>query len=384
VRRDVVIVGGGLAAIRTAQGLRDLRFEGTILLISDEERLPYDRPPLSKDYLLGRATDDDICLLGYERLAELDVELSLGRHAERLDPESRRVVLADGAGVEYDKLVVATGARANRLPALDGLEGVVYLRTADDARGLRDALAEQPRVGIVGGGFIGLEIASVARQLGCEATVIEMAPAPLVTVLGPELGVFVQELHEGQGVAFRCGSMVEGARGNGRIEELVLADGSTVPAEVAVVGVGVTPNVEWLDGAGLELHRGLVCDAHGRTSDASVFGVGDVTCRHVEGQCRVTGHWTAATDHAGMVAQLIVGEPVDDSFAQEGYFWSDQFGSRLQFAGTVGAQPQLRLASGAMQDGEFVAVLGEPEQATAVFAMNSPREFMRTSRALRR
>jgi 3-phenylpropionate/trans-cinnamate dioxygenase ferredoxin reductase subunit len=384
VRRDVVIVGGGLAAVRTAQGLRDLRFTGSILLVSDEERLPYDRPPLSKDYLLGRATDDDICLLASERLAELHVEVLLGRRAERLDREARRVMLADDAGVEYDKLVVATGARANRLPALEGREGVVYLRTAGDARVLRDAFAEQPRVGIVGGGFIGLEIASVARQLGCEVTVIEMAPAPLAGVLGVELGAFVQQWHEGQGVAFRCGSVVAGARGDGRVEELVLADGAAVPADLAVVGVGITPNVEWLDGSGLEVHRGLVCDAHGRTSDPAVLGVGDATCRHVEGECRVSGHWTAATDHAGMVASLIVGETVDDSFAQEGYFWSDQFGSRLQFAGRVGTQPQLSMASGAMQDRAFVALLGEPDQATAVFAMNSPREFMRTSLRLRR
>jgi 3-phenylpropionate/trans-cinnamate dioxygenase ferredoxin reductase subunit len=384
VRRDVVIVGGGLAAVRTAQGLRDLRYEGSILLISDEERLPYDRPPLSKDYLLGRATDDDICLLAPERLDELGVEVLLGRRAVGLDRETRRVVLADGGGVEYEKLVVATGARANRLPALEGLDGVVYLRTAGDARVLRDLLAEQPRVGIVGGGFIGLEIASVARHLGCEVTVIEMAPAPLAVVLGNELGGFVQEWHEEQGVVFECGSVVDGARGNGRVEELVLARGATVPVDLTVVGVGVTPNVEWLDGSGLEVHRGLVCDAHGRTSDPAVFGVGDATCRHADGRCHVSGHWTAATDHAGMVASLIAGDPVDDSFAQEGYFWSDQFGSRLQFAGTLGSRPRLRVASGALGDRAFVALLGESDRATAVFAMNSPREFMRTCLALRR
>jgi 3-phenylpropionate/trans-cinnamate dioxygenase ferredoxin reductase component len=384
VRRDVVIVGGGLAAVRTAQGLRDLRFEGSILLISDERRLPYDRPPLSKDYLLGHATDDDICLLAADRLDELDVEIHLGRRAVRLHREERRVALAGDVDVEYAQLVVATGARANRLPALEGLDGVIYLRTARDAGALRDALGGRPRVGIVGGGFIGLEVASVARQLGCEVTVIEMAPAPLAVVLGTELGAFVQEWHEGQGVAFRCGSVVAGARGDGKLEELVLADGATVPADVAVVGVGVTPNVEWLAGSGLEVHRGVVCDTHGRTSDPAIFGVGDATCRHVEGQCRTSGHWTAATDHAGMVASLLVGESVDDSFAQEGYFWSDQFGSRLQFAGMVGAQPRLSVASGAMDDRAFVALLGEPDQATAVFAMNSPREFMRTSLALRR
>lgn len=377
-----MIAGGGLAAVRTAQGLRDLGFEGSIMLASEEERLPYDRPPLSKDYLLGRASDDDIRLLAAERLADLDVEVRLGRPAVRLDRKARRVTLAGDLDCDYEKLVVATGARANRLPALEGLDGVVYLRTAADAHVLRDTLAARPRVGIVGGGFIGLEVASVARRFGCDVTVVEMAAAPLAPVLGTELGAFLQEWHEEHGVAFRCGSMVAGARGAGRVEELVMADGSSVPADVAVVGVGVTPNVGWLEGSGLDVHRGLVCDEHGRTSDSAVFAVGDVACRHVQGECRLTGHWTAASDQAGIVATALLDEPVDDGFSQEGYFWSDQFGSRLQFAGSVGAHPHLTMVSGALQERKFVALLGEPDRATAVFAMDSPRDFVRASMAL--
>jgi 3-phenylpropionate/trans-cinnamate dioxygenase ferredoxin reductase subunit len=379
---DVVIVGGGLAAVRTAQGLRDLGFQGSIVLISDEQRRPYDRPPLSKNYLLGLASDEDISLLGAERLAELGVEVRLGARAQRLDRAAGRVALTDGESIEYGKLVVATGARPNRLPALEGLEGVVYLRTADDAQVLRDLLAARPAVGIVGGGFIGLEVASVARRLGCEVTVIEMAPAPLGPVLGAELGGFVQQWHEEQGVGFRCGAVVAGAQGPGRVEALVLTDGSTVSVDVAVVGVGVTPNVDWLEGSGLEIHRGVVCDEHGRTSDPAVFAVGDVACRHVHGECRLTGHWTAASDQAGLVAAALLEQPVEAMFLQEGYFWSDQFDSRLQFAGEVGAAPQLTLASGEMCERRFVALLGDRDEPTAVFAMNSPREFVRASRAL--
>jgi 3-phenylpropionate/trans-cinnamate dioxygenase ferredoxin reductase subunit len=375
---DVVIVGGGLAAVRTAQTLRDLDYTGTIRLVSDEHRLPYDRPPLSKDFLLGEASEADIELLSEERLQELGVEVSLASAARRLDRDGRQVELDDGTGIGYGKLVIATGARANRIAALDGLAGVTYLRTAADSSVLREELARGPRVGIVGGGFIGLEVASVARRLGCEVTVIEMASAPLGPIVGDELGSFIQAWHEQQGVRFRCGTAITAGRGNGCVRELVLADGGTVAVDLAVVGVGVTPNVEWLQGSGLELHRGLVCDEQCRTSDPLIYAAGDVTCRHVGGQCRPCGHWTAASDHAGVVAAALTGED-DAASVQEGYFWSDQFDARLQFVGSVPAQPSLTIASGGLEDHSFVALLGDPEATTGVFAMNSPREFIRRS-----
>jgi 3-phenylpropionate/trans-cinnamate dioxygenase ferredoxin reductase subunit len=381
---DVLIAGGGLAAVRTVQGLRDSGFGGSVVLVSEEHEPPYDRPPLSKDYLLGSASEEKIRLLSDERLAELDVELRLGRRAVRLDREARRVELSDGGQLGYRQLVVATGACPNRLAMLDGLDGVVYLRTADDARDLRAKLAEHPRVGIVGGGFIGLEVASVARRLGCAVTVIEMAPAPLAAVVGTELGRYVQAWHEEQGVLFRCGTALTGAGGEGRIEELRLADGSAVGVDLAVVGVGVTPNVGWLDGSGLEIHRGLVVDDQGRTSDPAVFGVGDATCRHSGGRCLPSGHWTSASEQAGLVASALVGDAAE-CFIQEGYFWSDQFGARLQFAGRVEPEPRVTIASGEMDERAFVALLGdESDHVTGVFAMNSPRDFVRRSLALGR
>jgi NADPH-dependent 2,4-dienoyl-CoA reductase/sulfur reductase-like enzyme len=243
---DVVIIGGGLAAVRTAQMLRDMAYDGAIRLICGEKRLPYDRPPLSKEYLLGESSDADIELLPESRLNELRVELSLGTPARRLDRREQVVVLEDGSGVSYGRLVIATGARANRMRALEQFDGVTYLRTVDDSARLRDELRRRPRVGIVGGGFIGLEVASVARRLGCEVTVIEMAPEPLAPILGEELGAYIRSWHEEQGVRFRCGAAITGARGNGRVEELELADATLVPIDLAVVGVGVTPNVEWL------------------------------------------------------------------------------------------------------------------------------------------
>jgi 3-phenylpropionate/trans-cinnamate dioxygenase ferredoxin reductase subunit len=380
--RDVIIVGGGLAAVRTAQMLRDLDHAGTIVLASDEDRLPYDRPPLSKNYLLGQATDTDIELLSSERLEELDVEVLLGSPARRLDRDRKVLQLGDGTEIGYAQLVIATGARANRISAFDGLDGVAYLRTVTDSAFIREQLSRAPRVGVVGGGFIGLEVASVARRLGCEVTVVEMAPAPLAPILGEQLGSFIQAWHEEQGVEFRCGTAISGARGTGRIEELVLADGTTVDVDLAVVGVGIRPNVEWLVDSGLELHRGVVCDEQCRTSDPSIYAAGDVSCRHVDGRCHPCGHWTAAGDHGVIVASSLMGEEDSGVVVQEGYFWSDQYDARLQFAGSVPAQPELTVSSGSLEERKFVALLGEPNAATAVFAMNSPRDFMRSSMAV--
>jgi 3-phenylpropionate/trans-cinnamate dioxygenase ferredoxin reductase subunit len=386
----VVIVGGGLGALRTAQALRDEGFAGSVTLVSAEDTLPYDRPPLSKAFLLGTVEEEALVLAEAAQLAELDVAVRLGTPAVGLDLAARTVTLAGGEQLAYDDLVVATGARPNRLAMFEAMDGVVYLRDLHDAHALRRELAARPRLGIVGGGFIGLEIAGVARALGCEVTVVEAAAAPLAPILGAELGGWVQAWHEEQGVRFACGAPLAAVRGEGRPSELVLADGRTVPVDAVVVGVGVTPDVGWLGEAGLEVHRGLVCDADGRTSDPHVFGVGDVTCRHADGACSPSGHWTATNAHARAVADAIIGRPPSPPAGQQGYFWSDQFDRRLQFAGTVAASPRVSISSGAVDEGKFVALLhdadagDDPDAVTGVFAMNSPREFVRTSLALRR
>lgn len=379
---DVLVVGGGLAAVRVARALRDRGFAGAIRLVSEEAEPPYDRPPLSKEFLLGDTDAIPVRLLDERGAAELDIELRLGRRAVALQPRRRRVRLADGEWLGYGALVVATGARARRMPALDRFGGVHYLRTADDARRLRRILARGPRVAVVGGGFIGLEVAAVARTRGCEVTVLEAAEAPLASVVGPDLGRIVQRTHEERGVAFRCGAAVGGARGAGRVESLLLADGRSVPADVVVVGLGIEPNAEWLAPAGLALHRGIVCDADGRTSAAGVYVAGDVACRHLDGACARSEHWTAANEQALRVAAAITGRPETRAPADGSYFWSDQYESRLQFTGRAGPRASATIASGSVGDGSFVAHCHLHGELTAVFAMNDPRGFLQGRRAL--
>jgi 3-phenylpropionate/trans-cinnamate dioxygenase ferredoxin reductase component len=381
-RSDILIAGAGIGAVRTAQGLRDTGFDGTITLIGAEDRLPYDRPPLSKDYLLGRCAEQDIQLLDLETARELGVELLLGRPLAALDPVGRRVRDAAGEEFGYERLVVATGARPRRLPALEGRRNVHYLRTLEDADAMRAAFAESPRVGIVGAGFIGLEIASAARSLGCEVSVIEGAEAPLAVVLGTQVGGWIQGWHEEHGVVFHCGGLLREAQGDDAVEALVLEDGACIPVDVVVVGVGVDPDTAWLAGSGLELHRGLVCDPAGATSDPHVFGVGDVACRHLGGRCVWSAHWTPASEQAQLAAAAIAGDGQEPR-PLEAYFWSDQFDVRLQFAGVVEPGAPVRVASGAVADRRFVATFGDEQRPTGVFAMDAMRDFVRARLALR-
>jgi 3-phenylpropionate/trans-cinnamate dioxygenase ferredoxin reductase subunit len=379
----VVIAGGGLAAIRTAQALRDFEFAGDILMVSEEATLPYDRPPLSKDFLLGQAEADEIGLVSEAELADLGVEVRLGRAASAVDLQSRRLV-AGGEGIEYERLVVATGARPIELPMFRGLAGANYLRTLDDGRRLREALTSTPALGIVGGGFIGLEVAAVAAQLGCRVTVVEAAEQPLATVLGGELGGWVRAWHESRGVSFSCGAPVSRVEGAGRVERLVVADGTEIDVDLAVIGVGVRPNIEWLADSGLDLHRGLMCDRHGRTSDPYVFGAGDVTCRHSDSGCAITGHWTAASDQGGAAAEALAGAATDDVTADESYFWSDQFGKRFQFSGSVPAGAQATVVKGSLDEESYVVHFESAGVLTGVLALDAPRDFVRGSLALRR
>ncbi len=275
---DIVIAGGGLAAVRTAEALREFGHRGRIMLLSDEAHLPYDRPPLSKSYLQGKMDDAQIRLLTPQKLEELQIDARLSHRVVGLDRSLRQVKLASAEAVDYGRLVVATGARPVRLERFKQFDNVHVLRTVNDARRLREALQPGQRVGMVGGGFIGLEIAAAATALGCSVTVLETAGTPLASILGEELGVCIQHWHERRGVAFRCGTTVLAVSGEDRVQALELDDGALVNVDVVVVGVGQTPNVEWLADSGLELKPGLVCDVYGRTLDPLVYGVGDAVC----------------------------------------------------------------------------------------------------------
>jgi 3-phenylpropionate/trans-cinnamate dioxygenase ferredoxin reductase subunit len=378
----VLIVGGGLGAARTARALRDLGYSGRLRIVAEEHEAPYDRPPLSKDLLLGAVSGPEIILLTEADAAALEIELMLGARAVGLQPRRRRVRLTTGEALGYDALVIATGARARRLPGLSHLRQAHHLRTVGDARRLRSALLGTPRVAVIGGGFIGLEVAAAARALGCEVTVVEAATTPLAAVVGTELGRIVQAWHEEHGVRFRCGAEVRSAREHGGLRSLVLADGTSVAAEVAVIGVGAEPCVEWLEPSGLRMHRGVVCDRDGRTSADGVYVVGDAACRHEGGVCVAGEHWTAAAQQSLRVAKALLGRPDGGPAGDESYFWSDQYGSRLQFAGTADASTRLTIESGSVEARSFVAVCRTGGAVTGVFAMNRPGPFVRTRLAL--
>jgi len=375
-----VIVGGGLGALRTAQALRDEQYDGDVMIVSAESVLPYDRPPLSKSFLLEGLSEDRLLLTSAADLAASRIEFCPESRGIALDLEQNRVTLEHGDELSYDALVVATGARPIRLPMFHGLEGVAYLRDLHDARRLRAELLEQPRVGIVGGGFIGLEIAVAARARGCEVTIVELARTPLAGILGEQMGAWVQAWHEQHGVRFRCGTPLTAARGDVRPEQLILADGSAVEVDLVVVGVGVRPEVDWLTAAGLSTHIGLVCDGAGRTSDPNVFGVGDVTCRHADGACMPSGHWTATNEQARAAAATVLGRAAHARSLRPGYFWSDQYDHRLQFAGAVTRSARFTVSSGALEEQSFVALLRDEEEVTGVFAIDSARDFVKTSR----
>ncbi|MDD2743192.1 MAG: FAD-dependent oxidoreductase [Rhodocyclaceae bacterium] len=379
-----VIVGGGLAAVRTAQALRDQAYAGKISILSDEMELPYDRPPLSKNYLLGKSSDEKIRLLSAEAFAELKVDLLLGHKAVGLDRVAKKVSVKGGGAVSYDRLVIATGASPILPTIFQGKKNIHVLRSADDARLLNGALKPKSRVGIVGAGFIGLEIASAAKSLDCEVTVIEAAEAPLIRSVGGELGKAIQQWHETKGVNFCCGSPVSQVHGTDGQISLELASGQMLSVDIVIVGVGQKTNIDWLIDTGLELHHGLVCDVYGRTNDPLVLGVGDATCCHVDNVCTPTFHWTATTDQATRVAKVICGKIDETPVIDDHYFWSDQHGSRLQFVGKVSANPRIVYVAGSPAEEKFVALCCNDEEVTAVLGLADPREFLRYGMPLRR
>jgi 3-phenylpropionate/trans-cinnamate dioxygenase ferredoxin reductase subunit len=368
----VVVVGAGLAGLRVVERLHELGAGFEVVLVGAEQHRPYDRPPLSKEVLRGeRATPylvDDLAALG--------VHARLGRRAVALHPDQRTVLLDDGTSLPYDAVVVATGASPRRLPGLHG-DGVHVLRTVEDAEALRADVQRSRRVVVVGGGFIGCEVASSARALGAEVTLVELLPAPLARVLGPAVAAEVAALHRDSGVQLRCGVGVVEARGEGADRELVLSDGSAVRAGVVVVGLGVLPEVGWLEGSGLAVDDGVLCDEHGRTSAAGVWAAGDVARWYhpLLGDAVRLEHWTTAGDHGRAVAADIAGHP--EPLGDVPYFWSDQHGVKLQVLGVPHADDDVTLLRVGPEPGRLLAVYGRDGRFTAVLGLSAARFVMR-------
>jgi NADPH-dependent 2,4-dienoyl-CoA reductase/sulfur reductase-like enzyme len=381
--RTVAVVGASLAGLSAARSLRKQGYDGRLVVIGDELHRPYDRPPLSKEFLAGSLPEADLAL---EPDAEdLRAQWLLGVRAVGLDGPQRAVRLADGSEVRADGVVIATGAAARTLPGTDGLAGVHTLRTLDDARALRDELILGGRLVVIGGGFIGAEVASTAYALGLDVTVVEAAPTPLAGPLGETMGEIVSALHADHGVRLLCGVGVKGLSGESRVDAVLLEDGRSVPADIVVVGVGARPCVEWLAGSGIELDDGVRCGADGRTSLAGVFAVGDCASWYDPraGLHRRVEHWAGARERPdAAVAALLAGGAVEPSAPRPPYFWSDQYGVRIQFAGHAAGADSVTIEEGARDDRNVLAVYRRSGHPVAVLGMNQPRLFMRWRKQL--
>ncbi|AVZ77002.1 FAD-dependent oxidoreductase [Streptomyces lunaelactis] len=377
------MVGASLAGLSAARSLRKQGFDGRLIVIGDEQHRPYDRPPLSKEFLAGTVREADLAL---ETDGEdLQAEWLLGVRAAGFDPGDHAVRLADGRSVRADGVVIATGATARMLPGGDGLDGVHTLRTLDDARALRADLARGGRLVVIGGGFIGAEVASTAYGLGLDVTVVEAAPTPLAGPLGEVMGGVVSTLHADHGVRLLCGVGVKGLSGSARVDAVLLEDGRSIPADTVVIGVGARPCVEWLEGSGVVLDDGVKCGADGRTSVAGVVAVGDCASWYdpFAGVHRRVEHWTGARERPdAAVAALLSAGAATPAAPRPPYFWSDQYGVRIQFAGHSAGADSVTVEEGLPDERSFLAVYRRSGHPVAVLGMNQPRLFTRWRKQL--
>ena len=331
-----VIVGGGLAAAKTAEGLRRGGFEGRVVLLGDEHHLPYERPPLSKGYLLGTEELETAFVHSPEWYDEQDVDLRAGTVVTALDPDAHTVATDDGH-VGYDRLLIATGSTPRRLPVADDSGApVAYLRTIEDSNRLRESLQPGRRIVIIGGGWIGLEVAAAARTAGCEVVVLEALDLPLVRVLGSEVAEVFRTLHEEHGVDLRTNATVTSVENDGGRAVVRLAEGSSVTADLLVVGVGVTPNTALGQAAGLKTDNGIVVDEWLRTSQPDVFAAGDVANAYhpvLRRHLRVE-HWDNAIEQGLTAARNMLG--AEEPYERLPYFFTDQYDLGIEYVGSVG------------------------------------------------
>lgn len=370
----VVIVGAGLAAQRCCETLRKVGFEGRISIVGEEARAPYDRPPLSKGVLSGKVSTDSLGFRGPEWYAGNEVELFVSETAVALDPGARTVTLASGPTLRYEAAVVATGSRPRTLPGTESFANTHLLRTDEDSIRLGSALVSGARLIVVGAGFIGLEVAATARQLGAEVTVFEAAPAALMRVLPSELSRWFEDFHRGEGVDLLCSAHVARfGEGPGGVEWVQLTDGRQFQCDALVVGIGIEPATEWLEGSGLD-PSGVRVDACGRTDAPDVYAAGDAArvLNPDTGEYERSEHWEAASRQGAQVARAIVG--LDPAPPTPSSFWTDQFGRRIQLIGDARDAEEIEF-EGDPGAGEFTALILRDGELIAAMAVNRPRSI---------
>jgi 3-phenylpropionate/trans-cinnamate dioxygenase ferredoxin reductase component len=361
-RGGMVVVGASLAGAKAAEALRGEGYAGRITLVGDEVHRPYERPPLSKDFLQGKVGVEKVYVHAADWYAEHDVDLRLGIAVTAVDARAHEVTLAGGERLPYDGLLLATGSSPRRLtiPGAE-LDGVHYLRRIEDSERIRDAFANGRSVAIVGGGWIGLEAAAAARAAGRDVTVLEAAELPLLAVLGREVAQVFADLHRANGVDLRCGVQVseftgDAAGAGGAVTGVQLADGRRLDADVVVVGVGITPNVGLAEEAGLEVGNGILVDAHLRTSDSDVYAAGDVANAYhplLDRHIRVE-HWANALNGPAVAAKSMLG--IEAVYDRLPYFYSDQYDLGMEYTGYVDRDASVDVVlRGDVAGREFVA-----------------------------
>ncbi|WP_027499861.1 NAD(P)/FAD-dependent oxidoreductase [Rhodococcus sp. UNC363MFTsu5.1] len=333
--RTFVIVGGGLAGAKTAEALREKDFDGAIVLLSEEDHLPYERPPLSKEHVAGKKALADFTVHHGDWYRDHHVDLRLGTTATALDRGAHEVRLPDGSTLGYDKLALATGSRSRR-PPIPGSDaaGVHYLRTIEESDGLIDALAANSRLVVIGAGWIGLEVAAQARERGVVVTVVEAAALPLLGSLGPEMGTVFAELHREHGVDLHFEATVEEITTDaGRVTGVRLGTGAALPADAVLVAVGAQPNVELAEQAGLAVDGGVLVDAALTTSDPDIVAVGDIAAQQhpVLGTRIRVEHWANALNQPAVAAATMLGKPAE--YTNLPYFFTDQYDLGMEYVG---------------------------------------------------
>lgn len=380
----IVVVGASLAGLRAAEEIRHLGHKGDVVVMGDELHAPYDRPPLSKQLLSGKWDVARIHHHTPEKLDTLGLEFRLGRRATGLDTEAGTVSCSDGSQVHYDGLVIATGARARWLPGTEDMAGVRTLRTLDDCLGLRadlQRIGPAPRLVVIGAGFIGAEVAATCHGLGVDVTIVEALPTPLAGAIGEQMGEVCAGLHRDAGVALRVGVGVERVvpSPDGTSATVVyLSDGTALPADVVVVGIGVVPVVDWLGDSGVGLDNGVVCNDRLFAAD-NVVAAGDVArWTHVGlGEDIRIEHWTNAAEGGAVAARnLVVGSAAAESYVPVPFFWSDQYGAKIQVIGRPRPDDEVVVVDGTAEDRKLVALYRRGDRLSAALAISRPRQLM--------
>jgi 3-phenylpropionate/trans-cinnamate dioxygenase ferredoxin reductase subunit len=378
VTETVVIAGAGHAAGQVVASLRQKKFAGRIVLIGEEPWLPYQRPPLSKKFLAGELSAERLYFKPESFYDDPDIEVRLGTRITEIDRDNYSVTSVDGEVFTYNKLVLALGGRPRTLP-LPGAElaGIHYLRGIDDVLKIQSEIQKGRRLVIVGAGYIGLEVAAVAAQLGLEVTVVEMEDRVMSRVVSPQLSEFYQQEHAARGVTLKLSTGTSGFSGAGKLQYVLLDNGEKLPADLVIIGVGIVPNIELADAAGLVTENGIVVDDHCRTSDPNIFAVGDCTFHpnDVLGKSLRLESVHNALEQAKTAASNICGE--NSSYAQVPWFWSDQYDLKLQIVGLSQGYDEV-VMRGDPVTRSFACLYLRDGQLIAVDAVNSPRDFMQS------